>query len=90
MIGLIAVIALVLSIICMTRCKTDKFGTQLCSYGEDPYELNTGERCNLVTGKDIHDNPNTLCCGHYVVWPYNYYFCDPLGDSAASRGVCEG
>ena len=26
LIGLIAVVALVLSIICMTRCKTDKFG----------------------------------------------------------------
>jgi hypothetical protein len=26
LIGLIAVVALVLSIICMTRCKTDNFG----------------------------------------------------------------
>ena len=93
LIGLIAVVALVLSIICMTRCKTDKFGQEWCTYG--PYSVllnvnNPPSPCGLKPGTDDNDEANTLCCGHFTGGLSNYYFCDPLGKGAADKNRCEG
>ena len=66
LIGLIAVIALVLSIICMTRCKTDKFGQQWCyyqiwddkqqKYVDDPKRCTRSKDCNLNIADDSWEN----------------------------------
>lgn len=68
LIGLIAVVALVLSIICMTRCKTDKFGSgqQHCyyqiwdkkqkKYVDDPTKCTRSSYCDLNIAYDSWEN----------------------------------